>query len=182
VKRIENSISIIEDQENSDAVARNSEILMNSRDWLIWICECLLYFDISLRSGGISDAVACFSDTSTNSYERYAASTASAAVEEESSICDDTPRASSIDILISQFSDPLFNLVQSLLFIDIKMKPTPARKYHDVLRLPFPEIQVTILFDLLEAFEHSSMSDQVLNNNQFYFPYSYRVFRAGNIF
>jgi len=170
IKRIENSLLGLEDMSsisdgNVDIILRNAEVLTNQKDWLIWICDCLQHFDYSLRSGtAIEVSGGCLSDTSVNSYDRYPMSNPSTYGDDESSVYEEPLRTSNIDFAIAQYCDPLFNLVQLLLFIDIKKKPAPTRKYYDVFRLPLPEMhgfQVTILFDLLEAFENSSMNDSV---------------------
>lgn len=166
IKRIEDCLSGFDDISgiSEENVTRNAESFTNQKEWLVWICECLQNLDQSIRSGGASESNIYFSDASTNSYDRYPTSTKSSCGDEEVNIYDDPPRVSNLDSIVAQYCDPLFNLIQLLLFIDIKKKPSLTRKYHDVLRLPLPEMhgfQVTILFDLLEAFENSSMRNQV---------------------
>jgi hypothetical protein len=174
IQRIEDCLSGFDDTSgvSDENITRNAESFTNQKDWLVWICECVQHLDQTIRSGGASESSIYFSDASTNSYDRYPASAKSSCGDEEANIYDDPPRVSNIDSIVAQYCDPLFNLIQLLLFIDIKKKPTPTRKYYDVLRLSLPEMhgfQVTILFDLLEAFENSSMKDQVQYLNELKF-------------
>lgn len=135
------------------AGVKNMEIVTNQKDWLCWVCECLLTFirrsnlgtlgnnDMNELSGLESD------DSMENSRRRnlsHRPANASPIISQSN------------DSLLAAFTDPIYNFVKSIFVLDIIGKPGSNRKMYDILRLPVPEasnVQLLILYDLLELFE-----------------------------
>lgn len=133
VKRIETSIShsaAAADTDDATLAMVNIDNLTSQKDWLLSICECIQCLDHSVRTGSLVDSSSCLSDASTNSYEKYAVAEddhmASLNIYEEA-----PARQTSVEALRAQATDPLLNLVQTIMMADIKMKPSVLlRRYH----------------------------------------------------
>ena len=140
IRRIENCYNLLGEgselsntkAENDTIAIKNAEIIMIQKDWLHWITDAIQFFDVNIRAGSFIEPSGCLSDASTNSYDKYSSHTA--ADDElihmfETKTNNNNNSNNNIDMLISQYSDPLFNMIQSLFYIDIRLKPLPNRKY-----------------------------------------------------
>lgn len=77
-----------------------------------------------------------------------------------------------LESLCSKFVEPFYLLLETLLILDLKQRPTPARRWVEIFRLSAPEYEDTqrvILFDLMKSFDNFSFNqryhslDMVLN-------------------
>lgn len=152
--------------DNSMRATRNVEVLCSQRDWLLWICECLLYYQRRSMQSDLGDS---------NFFSMSEGESVSGLDSGDESIEGCRPigahyPSNCVKTLSSfrsmnqnpleKFADPLFSLVRTALAVDVTGKPNSSRKFYDIFRLTDvlskPESQsilVSILFDLLEAFE-----------------------------
>jgi hypothetical protein len=66
-----------------------------------------------------------------------------------------------LEALAASYSDPLLSLVEKLLSIDMRAKPSYFRRWGEILRLSTPEaasLQEWILFDVIRVFENFPLS------------------------
>jgi hypothetical protein len=156
------------DQESFERCARNAEVLCGQKEWLLWMCDCLLCYQRRFSQGNLHDA------TSSGTLEYESAS----GLESGDESCDGSshhPSRNTNRILspvpghssschittLDKFNDPLLNTIQAALVFDIPQKPNTTRKIFDIFRLPVPEardIQLLVLFDIVELFEKQSLS------------------------
>jgi hypothetical protein len=148
---------------------RNMETLCSQRDWLLWICECLLYYQRRSTQNDLGD----------NSFFSMSEGESVSGLDSGDESIDgghrhvqsSTRMLSSIKSMnqnpLEKFVDPLLNLVKAALSIDVAGRPQSSRKFNDIFRLTDvlskPESQnilFAILFDVLDVFEshplHSS--------------------------
>ena len=154
--------------QGSRLAQRNAALLTEHRDWITWICNCVLSLrrrigeDVELFHDAAAAGAASLSESESLDFdhsgtEGYDGGYDSAGIGYKMSHVGSSVRdpsyATQTDYLISQFCDPLFNFIQSLLVIDFRGKTNSTRKYMDVFYLPLPEaksVQTMILFDVLE--------------------------------
>ena len=142
---------------------RNMETLCGQRDWLLWICECLLFFQRRSSQNDLGDAN-CFSMSEAESLSGVDSGDESLDGIHFSDSHRPARHLSPIKPMhhnpLEKFVDPILNLVKTAMAIDIAGKPQSSRRFYDIFRLidmlSKPEsrgILQSILFDVLDAFE-----------------------------
>jgi hypothetical protein len=165
------------DQESFERCARNAEVLYGQKEWLLWVCDCLLCYQRRFSQGNLHDVT-----SGSGSHLEYESASG---LESGDDSCDGSshhtssrnanrilspvpglgPFSSSVAschlTTLDKFNDPLLNTIQAAFVFDIPQKPSTTRKIFDIFRLPVPEardIQILVLFDLVELFEKQSLS------------------------
>jgi hypothetical protein len=157
--RLSNLRFIAIDSISHPIAIKNMEAITSQKDWLQWICDCLLTFRRrsnmgTLVEGDVNELSGLESDDSYDGpYERPHSSRHMHIHLQEGAL--------------NTFCDPIFNILKVIFSFDIISKPGSQRKMYDILRLPVPEasnVQIMIIFDLLELFQHTPISST--NNNE----------------
>lgn len=68
-----------------------------------------------------------------------------------------------LETLCSKFVEPFYLLLETMLILDLKQRPTPARRWVEIFRLSAPEYEDTqrvILFDLMKSFDNFSFNQR----------------------
>ena len=141
-----------------------------SSDWLLWIYNCLTTFKRRDSQDMLQDGIfLSMSDEGESGFESGDESVDTERRNQQQNSCSGRTRLNASSPVVVQhhysqfvrFADPLFNLVQAVLRLDIVRKPSTSRKLYDILKLPAPEaakLQLSFLFDLLQS----------VNNHQHY--------------
>jgi hypothetical protein len=159
------------DQESLERCTRNAETLYGQKEWLLWMCDCMLCFQRRFSQGNLIDATNLLStsegesasglesgdESCDGSTHHYSSTSSSRRISTSASGYISPPCNVSVTAtVLDKFYDPLLNTIQAAFAFDILQKPSTSRKIYDIFRLPVPEardIQLLIMFDLVELFE-----------------------------
>jgi len=143
---------------------RNLEALTSQKDWLIWLCNCVVFFRKKIRSNVnvlnsyLHDQ---FSDSESVGDYRSESGMESEDSMKSRGVNDPNGSSRSNAVVEEHFTSPILDLIKTIMILAMEQKPSVAQKYlSEVFRLPVPdanEVQVDLIFDILDAIDSSSL-------------------------
>ena len=138
---------------------RNLETLISQKDWLIWMCNCIIFLRKKIRSNASvlnSYAHDQFSDSeSIGDYKSESGMESEDSRERSRGTAD--PKA----VVEEHFTSPILDLIKTIMILVMEEKSTIANKcLSEVFRLPAPdanEVQSDLIFDILDAIDSCTL-------------------------